>query len=210
MPGGAADGRQRALGLTIFKIMEKKHGLRLSTEATAYLAEAFADVARQDMLESIDFLAQHYVQQHGTLNTLDGMGMDDIGADAIGLGTGAAQELGHYLQVVDAFDVPQFRFHADRSAFLRTAFGNNVDFFGGARFTDETAVLQRVESGAEDVSIVILSDVWLDQTRVLDKLRVLFDGMTQTTARLAFVLCGNFSSAPYIYGGAESKRYKGQ
>eukprot|EP00842_Homolaphlyctis_polyrhiza_P000013 jgi/Hompol1/1011/HPOL_004494-RA len=70
------------------------------------------------------------------------------------------------------------------------------------------SVVKRIELNAVDVSIVFISDVWLDQTRVLQKLRVLFDGLTNAIIPLAFVLCGNFSSTPYVFNGNEGKRYK--
>ncbi|KAH6578738.1 hypothetical protein BASA50_008428 [Batrachochytrium salamandrivorans] len=89
-----------------------------------------------------------------------------------------------------------------------SAFGNNVDFFGGSRFSDDPLVLEKIEASATDISIVFISDVWLDQTRVLEKLRELMRGLSNAIIPLAFVLSGNFSSTPYIYSGAETKRYK--
>ncbi|KAK6091811.1 DNA-directed DNA polymerase epsilon, subunit B [Batrachochytrium dendrobatidis] len=89
-----------------------------------------------------------------------------------------------------------------------SAFGNNVDFFGGARFSDEQHVLEKIELDAVDISMVFISDVWLDQTRVLDKLRILLKGFSDAVVPLVFVFSGNFSSTPYIYNGSESKRYK--
>jgi DNA polymerase epsilon subunit 2 len=56
---------------------------------------------------------------------------------------------------------------------------------------------------------VFLSDVWLDQDRVLNKLRVLFQGYSQAIIPLAFVLIGSFSSTPYNYNMQQALKYKG-
>ena len=66
----------------------------------------------------------------------------------------------------------------------------------------------KVEQTAQDASLVILSDVWLDQPMVLQKLRTLFTGFSQAVTPIAFVFIGNFKSVPYIYNGENSRAYR--
>ena len=84
-----------------------------------------------------------------------------------------------------------------------SAYGNNIDFFGGHRFSDDVELMRQVEQ-RDDVSFVILSDVWLDQSRVLDKLRVLFEGLLAYAVPLAVIMTGNFSSVSSFGNGTES------
>ncbi|KAI8927186.1 DNA polymerase alpha/epsilon subunit B-domain-containing protein [Entophlyctis helioformis] len=111
-------------------------------------------------------------------------------------------ELGTFTVNVIGHPLPERR---DNSL---TAFTATVDYFGAPRFTEDSTTLMRIEQNTKDMSFVFISDVWLDQTRVLDKLRMLFQGFSDAIVPLAFVLMGNFSSTPYIYNGVESKRYR--
>ncbi|KAJ3295638.1 DNA polymerase epsilon subunit 2 [Borealophlyctis nickersoniae] len=89
-----------------------------------------------------------------------------------------------------------------------TAFGSNVNFFGGPREVDDLGLIQQIELDMVDASMVIVSDVWLDQPRVLMKLRELFEGFSQTIPPLAFIFLGNFISSPYIHDGTDHRKYK--
>ncbi|KAJ3041234.1 DNA polymerase epsilon subunit 2 [Rhizophlyctis rosea] len=111
-----------------------------------------------------------------------------------------------------------------------SAFGNNVDFFGGPRETDDEvcvaflvtvecamaldtpgitkAVLSKIELGMTDVSLIIISDVWLDSPKVVMKLRELFEGFSNAVLPLAFIFMGNFTSTPYIYNSTDHQKYR--
>ncbi|TPX51290.1 DNA-directed DNA polymerase [Synchytrium endobioticum] len=89
-----------------------------------------------------------------------------------------------------------------------SAFATSVDFFGSRKETDDVTLIAQVEAALGDVAFILLSDVWLDQPRVLAKLRQLFEGYSQTILPLAFVFMGNFSSKAYAYNTADAKSYR--
>ncbi|XP_040598944.1 DNA polymerase epsilon subunit 2 isoform X3 [Mesocricetus auratus] len=59
-----------------------------------------------------------------------------------------------------------------------------------------SAKLRQLEDEHKDAMFVFVSDVWLDQVQVLEKLHVMFSGYSPAPPT-CFILCGNFSSAPY-------------
>ncbi|XP_061424594.1 DNA polymerase epsilon subunit 2 isoform X2 [Lethenteron reissneri] len=79
----------------------------------------------------------------------------------------------------------------------RTYFGD-VNLFGGPSLTSvkASAVLANIEERNTDAMFVFVSDVWLDRTDVLDRLRLMFTGYSGAPPT-CFIFCGNFSSAPY-------------
>lgn len=81
--------------------------------------------------------------------------------------------------------------------------------FGGPIFSEDTNLLASIEKKEEDVSFVILSDVWLDQPIVLEKLKTLFQGYSEAITPLMFIFIGNFQSAPFTQSSTQSKAYKG-
>ncbi|XP_065057553.1 DNA polymerase epsilon subunit 2-like [Rhopilema esculentum] len=83
------------------------------------------------------------------------------------------------------------------STVTRAHFGN-INFFGGPSPTCVAASekLKKIEQENQDAMFVFLSDVWLDQPKVMAKLRILFGGYAEVPPTL-FVLCGNFCSKPY-------------
>lgn len=83
---------------------------------------------------------------------------------------------------------------AEPAKVTRTYFGNS-NFFGGpsASCLKTSAKLKFKEDQNPDAMVVFLSDVWLDQIQVLEKLRVLFSGYCEVPP-VAFVLMGNFLS----------------
>ncbi|XP_054386611.2 DNA polymerase epsilon subunit 2 isoform X1 [Pongo abelii] len=78
------------------------------------------------------------------------------------------------------------------------AYYGNINFFGGPSNTSvkTSAKLKQLEEENKDAMFVFLSDVWLDQVEVLEKLRIMFAGYSPAPPT-CFILCGNFSSAPY-------------
>ncbi|KAI1237435.1 DNA polymerase epsilon subunit 2, partial [Lamprotornis superbus] len=59
-----------------------------------------------------------------------------------------------------------------------------------------SAKLKQLEEENEDAMFVFVSDVWLDQAEVLEKLHMMFSGYSSAPPT-CFFFCGNFSSAPY-------------
>nr|XP_039249341.1 DNA polymerase epsilon subunit 2-like [Styela clava] len=96
------------------------------------------------------------------------------------------------------FHVTAFGFPPPELAKTTRAYYGNINFFGGnsdASLKSSTK-LQQIEKENEDAMIVILSDVWFDQEKVLQKLETMFIGF-QDAAPTCFVFCGNFISEPY-------------
>uniref|UniRef100_A0A3Q3JZ54 DNA polymerase II subunit 2 n=1 Tax=Monopterus albus TaxID=43700 RepID=A0A3Q3JZ54_MONAL len=89
------------------------------------------------------------------------------------------------------------------------AYYGNVNFFGGPSTTSVKASskLKQLEEENEDAMFVIVSDVWLDSVDVMDKLNIMFSGYAALPPT-CFILCGNFSSAPY--GKTQIKSLKGK
>ncbi|KAI9018444.1 DNA polymerase alpha/epsilon subunit B-domain-containing protein [Hyaloraphidium curvatum] len=67
-----------------------------------------------------------------------------------------------------------------------------------------------LERSLEDVFFVVLSDVWLDQPKVLLKLRSMLEGFCSSSSilPLAFIFAGNFSSSPYLLNGHRTTAYR--
>lgn len=61
---------------------------------------------------------------------------------------------------------------------LHRSYYGNTNFFGGPSSTSVKASskLKLLEAENEDAMFVFLSDVWLDQAEVLEKLRYMFSG----------------------------------
>lgn len=98
----------------------------------------------------------------------------------------------------DIFHVTAMGFPpAEPSKITRNQFGS-VNFFGGPSQTcaKASSKLKDMEKENTDAMFVILSDVYLDQPRVMDKLRTMFTGYSTMPPSL-FILCGNFNSQPY-------------
>ncbi|CAH1262221.1 POLE2 [Branchiostoma lanceolatum] len=96
------------------------------------------------------------------------------------------------------FHVTAFGFPPPEPAKTTRAYFGNINFFGGPSATCAKAStkLRVMERENEDAMIVFLSDVWLDDSKVMEKLRVLFTGYSEICPT-AFVLCGNFTSSPF-------------
>ncbi|CAE1325743.1 POLE2 [Acanthosepion pharaonis] len=74
-----------------------------------------------------------------------------------------------------------------------------MNFFGGPLPTSAkaSASLRHLESENQDAMFIFLSDVWLDQPKVIHKLKVLFSGYYECPP-VAFVFCGNFTSSVHL------------
>nr|XP_020860447.1 DNA polymerase epsilon subunit 2 isoform X2 [Phascolarctos cinereus] len=96
------------------------------------------------------------------------------------------------------FHVNAFGFPPIEPSSTTRAYYGNVNFFGGPTSTSvkASAKLKQLEEENEDTMFVLVSDVWLDQVEVLEKLHIMFSGYSSVPPT-CFIFCGNFSSAPY-------------
>ncbi|KAM4543263.1 DNA polymerase epsilon subunit 2 isoform 2-T2 [Odontesthes bonariensis] len=96
------------------------------------------------------------------------------------------------------FHVNGFGFPPTEPSSATRAYYGNINFFGGPSTTSVKAStkLKQLEEENEDAMFVIVSDVWLDNVEVMEKLNIMFSGYA-TMPPTCFILCGNFSSAPY-------------
>uniref|UniRef100_A0A8C3ARC2 DNA polymerase epsilon subunit n=1 Tax=Cyclopterus lumpus TaxID=8103 RepID=A0A8C3ARC2_CYCLU len=96
------------------------------------------------------------------------------------------------------FHVNGFGFPPTESSSGTRAYYGNLNFFGGPSTTSvkASAKLKQLEEENEDAMFVIVSDVWLDNVEVMEKLNTMFSGYASMPPT-SFILCGNFSSAPY-------------
>ena len=98
----------------------------------------------------------------------------------------------------EIFHVNAFGFPPPEAAATTRNYFGSINFFGGpsAVCAKSSNKLKQIEEENEDAMIVILSDVWLDHVKVMDKLKVLFAGYSQMPPT-CFIFCGNFTSKPY-------------
>lgn len=63
--------------------------------------------------------------------------------------------------------------------FIARAYYGNMNFFGGPSTTSvkASAKLKQLEEENEDAMFVIVSDVWLDNVEVMEKLNLMFSGL---------------------------------
>ncbi|XP_045306852.1 DNA polymerase epsilon subunit 2 isoform X3 [Leopardus geoffroyi] len=96
------------------------------------------------------------------------------------------------------FHVNAFGFPPTEPSSTTRAYYGNINFFGGPSNTSvkTSAKLKQLEEENKDAMFVFISDVWLDQGEVLGKLHTMFSGYSPAPPT-CFILCGNFSSAPY-------------
>uniref|UniRef100_A0A8C5X3J4 DNA polymerase epsilon subunit n=1 Tax=Malurus cyaneus samueli TaxID=2593467 RepID=A0A8C5X3J4_9PASS len=96
------------------------------------------------------------------------------------------------------FHVNAFGFPPTEPSATTRAFYGNINFFGGPSSSSvkASAKLKQLEEENEDAMFVFVSDVWLDQAEVLEKLHTMFSGYSSAPPT-CFFFCGNFSSAPY-------------
>lgn len=77
------------------------------------------------------------------------------------------------------------------------------------KFDGSSVDLAELESDPNQL-MLILSDVWLDQSSVLQKLRELLAGYNRSgIIPLAIILMGDFLSEPFAFDGTTAKKYQG-
>ncbi|XP_065215722.1 DNA polymerase epsilon subunit 2 [Planococcus citri] len=85
----------------------------------------------------------------------------------------------------------------ESSKISRTYFGNANTFGGPSEVSLKTSArMMKIEESNEEAMIVFISDIWLDNAKVLDKIRMLLAGYDEYSP-LAIVLMGDFLSKPY-------------
>ncbi|XP_078483526.1 DNA polymerase epsilon subunit 2 [Ciona intestinalis] len=96
------------------------------------------------------------------------------------------------------FHISAFGFPPLESSKTTRAYYGNLNFFGGSSHTSVKAStkLLKFEQDRSDAMFVFLSDVFLDQEKVVKKLETLFIGF-QDFPPVCFVFCGSFCSQPY-------------
>lgn len=98
----------------------------------------------------------------------------------------------------NSFQVNALGFPPPEPAHVSRQFLGNTNLFGSPHHTNskEFIKLQRAEEENEDAMMVFLSDLWLDDQKVMSKFGVLLEGYSSNPP-CCFVLCGNFLSKSY-------------
>ncbi|CAH1792739.1 unnamed protein product [Owenia fusiformis] len=98
----------------------------------------------------------------------------------------------------ELFHINAFGFPPPEPSRTTRNFFGNINFFGGQSETSVKASsrLRQIEQENETAMFVFLSDLWLDNLKVFEKLRTLFTGFSESPPT-CFVFSGNFSSTPY-------------
>ncbi|KAI7900022.1 DNA polymerase alpha/epsilon subunit B-domain-containing protein [Cokeromyces recurvatus] len=91
---------------------------------------------------------------------------------------------------------------------MSDALFSHVDFMGLPRPLVDEKLLKIEETKMEDIMFVVLSDVHLDQPKVMQALNTIFEGYSNGQVPLAFIFIGNFSSKPFVYAGSDAEEYK--
>ncbi|XP_038066807.1 DNA polymerase epsilon subunit 2-like [Patiria miniata] len=96
------------------------------------------------------------------------------------------------------FHITAFGFPPSEPAEATRAYFGSLNFFGGPSPTcaKSSEKLLTIEKDNEEAMFVFVSDIWLDQLRVREKLNTLFTGYSEMPPT-CFVFCGNFTSKPY-------------
>ncbi|XP_077993306.1 DNA polymerase epsilon subunit 2-like [Glandiceps talaboti] len=98
----------------------------------------------------------------------------------------------------EVFHINAFGFPPPEPSDTTRAYFGNLNFFGGPSSISvkSSTKLKSIESENEDAMFVFLSDVWLDQLTVRQKLHTMLSGFAEVPP-VAFIFCGNFTSTPY-------------
>ncbi|CAO3683724.1 unnamed protein product [Umbelopsis ramanniana] len=106
------------------------------------------------------------------------------------------------------FHVDELGLPPPESRTKTTSVFGHIDFLGLPPLNIEESVLLREEKMNTNISFVIISDLWLDQPKILRAFRQLLEGYSRTIVPLAFILSGNFVSQPLMFSGTESAKYR--
>lgn len=90
----------------------------------------------------------------------------------------------------------------------RKEFGH-LDFLGIPNSLEDEEIIKRYEREWKNTFLVIMSDLWLDQSKTLVKLRTIFKiYQDENSIPFVFVLIGNFLSEPFVNTEAHSAKYR--
>lgn len=86
--------------------------------------------------------------------------------------------------------------------FAARAYYGNLNFFGGPSTTSvkASAKLKQLEEENEDAMFVIVSDVWLDNIEVMEKLNLMFSGQLLLHCGLRLCRLNNSQLGPEPFG----------
>ncbi|KAJ3143556.1 DNA-directed DNA polymerase epsilon, subunit B [Geranomyces variabilis] len=121
----------------IFMILTKKHSLKLKTEAIKYLESVVSSLPREELADALNYIAVSYIKQQDSGQQLvdqptlaavvESMfrkasltnALESAAAAPDTSSAGTIDELSAYLEVVDAFAVPKWRYRSDGRMFVR-------------------------------------------------------------------------------------------
>lgn len=88
--------------------------------------------------------------------------------------------------------------------FFSRAYYGNLNFFGGPSTTSvkASAKLKQLEEENEDAMFVIISDVWLDNNEVMEKLNLMFSGLLMHHYMLrlySYRICIQWDSSDFVW-----------
>ncbi|CAO3594701.1 unnamed protein product [Absidia cylindrospora] len=106
------------------------------------------------------------------------------------------------------FHAEEIRFPPPEPRTMTDKIFPHVDFTGLPRIMVDKTRLKLEETSNDNISFVILSDVFLDDPKVMSALRRIFEKYENETIPLAFILIGNFTSGGNIFCGVEATHYK--
>jgi DNA polymerase epsilon subunit 2 len=73
---------------------------------------------------------------------------------------------------------------------------------------EEADLIKAERSPAHETSFVVLSDVHLDNPKIMTALKSVFSVYEDTETKPSlFILCGNFRSRPFLFDGDSSREY---
>jgi DNA polymerase epsilon subunit 2 len=86
----------------------------------------------------------------------------------------------------------------------------NVDFFGAPTDVQDLISLEQgMQDDLVNLTLLTLSDIWLDQPKTFDRLRTMFEMLSEVQQLpFAIVLMGNFCSQPVLWNGQDSLQFQ--
>ncbi|KAI9355246.1 DNA polymerase alpha/epsilon subunit B-domain-containing protein [Pilaira anomala] len=106
------------------------------------------------------------------------------------------------------FHVVEVNLPPAESRDMTDALFSHVNFLGLQKPLIDEKLLKIEETTNNDITFVIISDLHLDQPKVMKALRIILDGYSNAQVPLAFIFIGNFSSKPFRYSASQTSEYK--
>ena len=112
----------------IFKILTRKHGIRLTAQASKYLANLFIEIEdEQTLMENLDFIANEFVHLESKPKILEIEHLDEImqginkkrsGENVNVQYSEQLSQASNYLTILNTFEIPMFEYNIDDKVFL--------------------------------------------------------------------------------------------